>query len=212
MLMDFNFTTCGRYNPFLRCLMQIYQNSIYLLSIKEKKKRAKKPNNSLLITAHSQTRGDESCLYPLKMNNSPAGKSAECLSKLDIVRLPDSILFLCTADYRSYSLLLVCGWLPFLKDLQELFATQSCIIVYLPFTDPYFPYQGVTEVREVMRNLLYFFINVSLTARHMPLYFSHVFCRNKLCHRTVTVVKRSVSKSVMPKLNKGDLQLFISLF
>lgn len=125
---------------FCAALCKFTKTTYIFQALREKKKRAKKPNNSLLITAHSQTQGDESCLYPLKMNNSPAGKSAECLSKLDIVRLPDSILFLCTADYRSYSLLLVCGWLPFFKDLQELFATQSCIIVYLPFTDPYFPY------------------------------------------------------------------------
>lgn len=94
---------------FCAALCKFTKTTYIFQALREKKKRAKKPNNSLLITAHSQTRGDESCLYPLKMNNSPAGKSAECLSKLDIVRLPDSILFLCTADYRSYSLLLVCG-------------------------------------------------------------------------------------------------------
>lgn len=124
--------------------------SIYLLSIKGGQGgHTRKPNNSLYITAHSQIQGDESCLYPLKMNTSPAGKSGKCLSKPDIVCLPDSILFLCTADYK---LLPPPGvWLTtFFKDLQELPATQSSIIIYLLFTDPYFQCLGIMEVRAIV--------------------------------------------------------------
>lgn len=97
------------------------------------------------------------------MNTFPAGKSVERLSRLANVCLPGSILFYWTADYKSYSLLLVCDCSPlFFKDLWELFVTQNYIIIYLLFMDPYFLYLGIVEVRATapqLRTLSNFFLS-----------------------------------------------------
>lgn len=86
----------------------------------------------------------------MKINTSPAGKSGECLPGPASVCLPGSILFLWTADYKSYSLLLVCDWPRFCKDPWELFVTQNYILIYLLFTRPYFPYLGIMEVKAIV--------------------------------------------------------------